>query len=92
MDDVLDREETFEFQPDNAPEASEAPQQEATGESKVTIDRREWSEEAKETLRKIMTERWQDPEYRQKVAEGRARAKQQKAAQNTTEVNENEGV
>ena len=92
MDDVLDREETFEFQPDNAPEAGEAPQQEATGEEKATGGRKEWSDEAKEKLRQSMTTRWQDPEYRQKVAEGRARAKQQKAAQSTTEVKENEEV
>ena len=69
-----------EFQPDNAPEATES-----TGEVKKQRGFREWSDEAKEKLRQRMLEKWQDPEYRQRVAEGRARAKQQKAATNETE-------
>lgn len=80
MFDELTRDGEFQFQPDNAPEATES-----TGEVEKQRGFREWSDDAKERMRQRMLEKWKDPEYRQRVAEGRARAKQQKAATNETE-------
>jgi hypothetical protein len=96
MTDELSREEVFEFQPDETVEEKPA---DSTAETATEVEakkpatgRREWSDESKERLRQKMAERWQDLEYRRKVAEGRARAKQQKGLSTNTSEADNKEV